>query len=83
MFPERNLRVLISEDFFSKPAVGYNEITDFLQVRRHLPEAFKVYNSAAYKTPMPDRTREMLIEFYHGVNIELSNLLGRRVSWSS
>ena len=81
LFPERNLRVLISEDFFSKPAVGYNEITDFLQVRRHLPKTFKVYNSAAYKTPMPDRTREMLIEFYHGVNMELSNLLGRRVPW--
>ena len=80
-FPETQLLVLRSEDFYGDPATVYGETLDFLGLRPFTPEQFRAWNMKPKDAIDPEvvaRVRSML----HDDVIELEQLLGRPMNWS-
>ncbi len=80
MFPRTQIRVLIYEDFFRDPQLGYNQVLSFLGVARHELSAFKVFNNADY-TRMDPELRKRLVNFFAPHNQRLRDLLGTSIDW--
>ena len=77
-FPQDQLLVLLSEDFFARPAEVYAETLDFLGLPPWAPEAVEDRNPASYR-PLPPGLRAVLEERFAVPNARLARLLGRDV----
>jgi Sulfotransferase domain len=77
-FPQDQLLVLLSEDFFARPAEVYGETLDFLDLRPWQPELLEDRNPASYR-PLPPAVRAALEERFAEPNARLARLLGRDV----
>ena len=77
-FPRDQLLVLLSEDFFARPAEVYAETLGFLGLPPWEPEALEDRNPASYR-PLPPGLRAALEERFAEPNARLARLLGRDV----
>lgn len=81
-FPEEELLVLRSEDFFTDPAGELRRVLEFLGVRAWRPARFRRYN-AATSSGMSEATRRDLLAFFRPHNARLRTQLGRDFGWDT
>jgi len=79
-FPKDQVHVMQSESFFADPGGEFTALTDFLGLRRWLPDHFDRHN-ARPSSPMPDDAREFLATHYKAHDAALAELLGAPPTW--
>lgn len=80
LFPESQMHVISSEEFFSEPERVLTGLLDFLGLPRWLPPSFKRHNSYRY-SKLDDNTRARLAEYYAEPNQRLYEYLGVDYGW--
>lgn len=79
--PQEDVHVILSEDFFRKPAETYAELLAFLGLAAYEPARFDQHN-ARPSEPMPADTRRRLEHHFAPHNERLERLLHRPLPWS-
>jgi len=80
-FPEAQLLVLQSEDFFADMSGTLRQVYDFLGVAHMEPAKLRPHRAFPY--PKLDKgTRQYLYEYFRPYNQQLCDYLGRTFSWS-
>ncbi len=79
-FPERQVHIMLSEDFFADPAGEFGALAGFLGLESAAGLRFERYN-AQPRSPMDDLTRERLREYYAPHDCQLATILGRNPTW--
>lgn len=80
-FPEDQMLVMKSEDFFERPWETLNETLNFLELLEWRPETWKVRNKGDYKERMDPATRRQLEEYFRPHNLRLYEHLGVDFGW--
>lgn len=82
VFGRNRILVIITEELVKlKPIETWNEICDYLEIKRdYYPDINKKWVSQNY-TPMKETTRKMLIETFRAWNDELGEYLGNDLSF--
>ncbi len=80
-FPRTQLHVMESESFFADPAREYANLLEFLQLEINLPKTFEQFN-ARPGNQMPRAAHEYLTHHYQQYDERLSDVIGRRPSWT-
>ena len=79
-FPQEQILIIRSEDYFSNSGQTFQEVFRFLA----LPPAdiiqVKEHHSSDYP-PMKPETKEMLVEYFNPFNQQLYNMTGRDFGW--
>ncbi len=81
LFDRRQLMVVCSEDFFSRPRETYDEIQRFIGVPIDPAPGIEKQNAGKY-SPIARALRNRLVRFYAPHNQRLYTLLGRDLGWS-
>ncbi len=79
-FPQQQLLVLRSEDFFEDPRTVHRETLDFLGLERHDLDHYRAFNQKPY-ADLGLETRERLRRYFAEPNRRLEALLGRELGW--
>jgi len=53
----------------------------FLEMPAWEPPRYQVLKSSSYQSPMPQETRQKLVDYFRPYNQRLSDLLGRDFDW--
>jgi hypothetical protein len=80
LFPRRQVHVIDSEAFFSRPAEEYHSLTTFLGLHPHQPASFGQHN-ARPGSPMAPQTQRMLEDHFAPHNKRLAGLLDWDPQW--
>lgn len=80
-FPQEQLLVLKSEDFFADPGSAYSETLDFLGLPQRRLRAYERHNPTSDSSMRPD-TRRRLHELFAEPNRRLATFLGRPFEWN-
>jgi hypothetical protein len=80
-FTRDRFLVLVSEDYFARPAEAYAQALHFLGLPPWQPEMQQSRNSVSYK-PLDPATRALLEERFAAPNARLERLLGRKL-WTA
>ena len=84
LFPQEQIIVLRSEDFFTDPDSIFKQVVDFLDIPTYKLEKYKSYNSRTEnKNRINPVTRERLIEYFKPYNQQLEQLLGINFEWDN
>jgi hypothetical protein len=81
VFPHDQLLVLRSEDMYGNVQGVFDQISDFLGVRRFSLPTTRTFG-AGRRSTMPEESRRELTEYFGPHNRELEDYLGRRLSWA-
>ena len=81
-FPENQIKILLSDDFFSCPQKTYSEILNFLDISNFELKNHKVYNRVTVDS-MNKETRTNLERYFQSSNNKLFKLLKRKNIWDS
>ncbi|MFC2062047.1 sulfotransferase domain-containing protein [Elusimicrobiota bacterium] len=83
-FPEEQLLIIKSEDFYENPQKQLNNIHAFLGLKEWSLKEFKKYNFAKDKyTGMDEVLKERLNEYFRPFNRKLYSLLKRDFGWDA
>jgi hypothetical protein len=80
LFPEQQILVLRTEDFYDEPPAVFRQVLRFLELPSWEPETYKMYNSARYPE-MKAAVRERLTDHFAPHNQRLYDLLGVSFGW--
>nr|WP_309101232.1 sulfotransferase domain-containing protein [Fredinandcohnia onubensis] len=82
VFPQEQIIIINSEDFYNDPNQIYKEVLTFLNVPIWEPNRFEFINKFRDKYPkLNDTTRQDLISYFKHYNERLYHLLGRNLNW--
>lgn len=79
-FPQEQLLILKSEDFYTQPAATFNTVLDFLELPSHHLETYIKYNTGTYP-PVSAAIQQQLREYFRPYNQQLTEYLGRDFNW--
>jgi hypothetical protein len=82
LFPEEQIFVLKSEDFFSHTEESYNRVLEFLGLPKYLLTAYKTFN-VGKEVSMDTEMRNFLMNYFRPYNEELYKFLGKDFGWES
>jgi hypothetical protein len=82
LFPEEQILVLKSEDFFSYTEESYNSVLEFLGLPKYLLTAYKTFN-VGKEVSMDSEMRKFLMNYFRPYNQELYKFLGKDFGWDS
>lgn len=80
-YPSDQVLIIRSEDLYADPAVAYQQVLDFLDLRDHTPESFAAWNMKP-KEPIDEAIMVELQELLKDDIIELETLLDRKLNWN-
>lgn len=80
VFPERQVHVIISEEFFERPAAEFLSLTTFLGLKTWLPEEFPHHNAEPGNSMSPQVRTELRAHYAPQVQ-ELERMLDRSITW--
>ena len=80
LFPQDQILVVDSGDFFARPERAYNAVLDFLGLRNHSLRRYPTRNAHRYE-PMSEGARAFLEAVFDEPNRALTAFLGRKFSW--
>lgn len=80
LFPEAQLMVIKSEDFFADPGPTYQQVLQFLQLPSWRPRYFSKRNANSY-SPISDDIRRTLARHFAPHNERLYSLIGKGFGW--
>jgi hypothetical protein len=75
------IHVVDSAEFFTSPERVFDDVVDFLGLPNLGYPTFEQHNARPRKLPIPDLVRADLTAHYEPFDAELSDWLGRTVSW--
>jgi len=78
-YPRSQILILISEKMKKTPQESYDEVLDFLGLKRIKIKPKKEVNKAGYIKLMRKETENLLYQFYEPYNQELFNFLGYEI----
>ncbi len=79
-FPDDQILVVQSEHLYADPGKSFDEVTDFLGLRRH--EGLRAdHHNYRPRAAMDEHVRAELADFYREPNEQLFADLGRRFDW--
>lgn len=84
LFPPDRMLFIQSEELFSRPGEVYGDVLGFLGVpesQRRTPD-FKTHNPGRYHREEPPSLRDRLRDFYSACNQNLSDMIGREITWA-
>ncbi len=81
LFPQEEVLVIKSEDFYEDPGSIYRQVVKFLGLPAWEPEKYKVFNRGSYQANIPDDLRKKLVDYFRPYNQKLYELLGRDFGW--
>lgn len=79
-FPDEQLLIFRSEDFYGDPSAALTRVTDFLGLSRLDSFDATLFNDGVY-APMEAATRRRLAEYFEPHNRRLGDLLGMDMGW--
>jgi len=80
-FPNEQILILSSEEFYSEPKKICKRVFDFLNLENYSLDKIKTYNKGKYR-PINENTRKSLIEYFKPYNEKLYDFLKRDFNWS-
>ena len=80
-FPENQILILKSEDFFRDPQNVFNKVIDFLGVDSHLISNMKPRNVGTYRDKVDENLKEELRQYFQPWNEKLYKLLNTDLKW--
>ena len=81
IFPRKNILVLSTEMFKENDKDTYKEIFEFLDIPE-IQILNKQHMQKGEYSPMSEKTRKKLREFFDTYNTELFELVGKRFDWN-
>ena len=81
-FPEKQLLVLKSEEFFAETRSVFDRVLRFLELPSDSRAVFEPYNYAI-NPEMERSTRQRLVEYYKPHNLKLYEYLGQDLGWDA
>jgi hypothetical protein len=81
LFPNEQMLILRSEDFFAEPAKIFQKVLSFLELPPYDLREYKPYNARVYST-MNDGIRRRLIDYFEPHNHRLRELTGQNFTWN-
>lgn len=81
-FPENQIHVIKSEDFFNDTEKVYHNVLDFLGLDRISLDSYKTVGGLNYKELMDNEIKKQLYDYYKPFNRRLEILLQRRFDWN-
>jgi hypothetical protein len=82
LFPDEQLLVLPSEQFFADPKATFGRVLDFLRLPIFVPSGFEQHNAERYGRMSP-AMRRRLTAYFAEPNQRLYQTLGQDFGWSS
>jgi hypothetical protein len=83
LFPQKQMLILKSEDFFSQSSMTFQKVLNFLQLSHWEPEKFQLFNTRnKTSTGLNVSTKEKLKEYFYDQNIALNELLKQDFDWN-
>jgi Sulfotransferase domain len=83
LFPQEQILILKSEDFFAQPSIAFQEVLSFLQLSSWEPKKFQLFNTRNKKsTGLNNNTKEKLKEYFYEQNLALNDLLKQDFGWN-
>jgi hypothetical protein len=84
LFPQEQILVLKSEDFFAESANVFQKVLNFLDLPPWKPEKFQLFNTRNEKSiGLNSSTKERLKEYFYPHNIDLNEFVRQDFEWSS
>ncbi|UOQ45394.1 sulfotransferase domain-containing protein [Halobacillus salinarum] len=80
-FPEEQICVLNSEEFYNSPSTSFNQVTDFLEIDNWEPKEFKVFNKGNNYEEIPSEIFNRLKDYYTIPNTQLFKLISKDYEW--
>jgi hypothetical protein len=80
VFPQEQILILKSEDFYENPAQVLTQIFQFLNLPDYSLSEYKPYNARSYPE-VDDRILNILKNYFKPYNQALEKLLGREFNW--
>ncbi len=80
IFSKEKVLILKSEDFYDNPEAVMKQVFEFLKVSDHQLTNYPQYNSGSY-SPISDKVRQKLSDFFHVHNKNLENYLNIELRW--
>ena len=80
LFPQDQILIVDSGDFFAQPERAYRDVLSFLGLRDHSLKRYPSLNAHRYE-PMSDRARAFLEAAFEEPNLALTAFLRRQFSW--
>ncbi|MGC9502459.1 tetratricopeptide repeat protein [Baaleninema sp.] len=81
LFPREKFLILKSEDFYQDPSKTLKKVDNFLGVPVSTLSEYKKHNAGSY-SPVSQKSRDYLNDFYSPYNQELEKLLGIELNWN-
>ena len=81
-FPEQNILILKSEDFFSDTPTIFQKTLKFLDLPGWEPDNYTIFKKGRY-AEINQETREKLEQYYYPYNQELYDFLNRDFGWGN
>jgi hypothetical protein len=80
LFPQQQVLIVKSEEFYADPPCTVKLILEFLQVPSWDLKDFTIYNGHSY-APMAAATRQRLVEYFKPHNRRLYEYVGMDFDW--
>jgi tetratricopeptide (TPR) repeat protein len=80
VFPQEQVLILPSEDFYQNPAQVLAQVFDFLDLPSYILPEYKPYNARSYPEVDP-QTQRLLINYFKPHNQALEAYLGQNFNW--
>ncbi|MGB3404531.1 MAG: tetratricopeptide repeat protein [Microcoleaceae cyanobacterium] len=80
LFPKEQIKIFKSEEFYDNPEAVMKQVFEFLEVSDHQLASYPQYNSGSY-SPISDKVRQKLSDFFHVHNQKLENYLNIELGW--
>lgn len=80
-FPADHLLVLRSEDLYARTQDTFDQVCDFLSIRRHALLSLKTFNASKGRTTIPAQAEADLRDYFRPHNADLKAYLGRPLGW--
>jgi hypothetical protein len=82
LFPQEQILIIKSEDFFSNSDITFQQVLNFLQLPYWKLGKFQLFNTRAEKSiGLNPNTKEKLKQYFYPHNIQLNELLMRNFEW--
>ena len=80
---KENILLLQFEDLIAEPEQFYNQITDFLKIKKYNFNLKKIYNTGKYNKIIENKTLKFLIEYYKPHVLNLNRIQNKFFNWEN